>query len=314
MSDLIPTQVFSSYREGKLDKETAIEYFKSFAEISENEHLRVRAVNLLGEIAMKSMDIFKFLEHLLISDSNDYIRSLVAGIIVRNYIDIGQEAIRWTFLNEKKIDCLIMLFKALDECDTEESQLLKLEMERALGKRYIEKYGILPKEAIGLKFAELSIGCEITNETECSKRHTAHAFFKSKNQHVIDLIINGFNLNNTFFLNLLSNLESLMLSSTNLRRIECFSKLTKLKSLDLTANFLTEIPDLDCLINLESLKIEWNNISNLLGIEKLEKITSAELSHNLFDLKSLSKIENQIKSNHRTLNIIINSPNRFELI
>lgn len=307
MSDLIPSEVFSSYKDGKLDKETAIEYFKSFAEISENEHLRVRAVNLLGEIAMKSMDIFKFLEHLLISDSNDYIRSLVAGIIIRNYIDIGQEAIRWTFLNEKKINCLIMLYKALEECDTEESQLLKLEMERELGKRYIEKYGILPREAIGLKFAELSTGYEIMNENEYSKDQKVHAVFKSKNQHVVDLIISGFNLNNTFFLNLLSNLESLTLSTTNLRRIECFSNLTKLKSLDLTANFLTEIPDLHCLRNLESLKIEWNNISYLIGIEKLEKIINAELSHNLFDLESLSKIENQIISNHRTLNIT----NRF---
>ncbi|MFW9937938.1 MAG: hypothetical protein ACFFD5_09830 [Candidatus Thorarchaeota archaeon] len=287
MSDLVPYEIFNNYKKGVLDKETTVKYLKSYAEDGKSENLRVEAVDLLGKICLESDTSFKFLENLLISDSNGDVRSLVAKIIIFNCLKKGIEAIRWTFLNEKKVDFLIMIYKALDKLNTEESILLKAEMEAELASKYTKKYDLIPKEAIGLKFAELSIGTEIVDNYNCNEKLHGYAVFEAKNRHVVSLEIVQHNIESTRFLNLLSNLQCLKLSISNLKHIENLSNLTSLRYLDLTANFLTEIPGLYKLRNLEVLKIAWNNISKMNDFEKLKNLIKIDLSHNLIENKIL---------------------------
>ena len=255
MSDLIPTEIFNSFKKGILDKETTIKYLKSYAEDGKNEILRVEAVDFLSKFCMQSNISFKFLESLLVSDSNVDIRSLVAKNIIMNCLVEGIEAIRWVFSNEKNVNCLIMIYKTLEESNTKESNLLKAEMEGKFANYYLEKYDILPKDAMGLKFAELSVGTEILYNDNFNKTLHAYAIFEVKNQHVVKLEIVKHNIESTRFLYFLSKLEYLKLSTSNLKYIENLSNLTNLRNLDLTANFLTEIPGLYNLINLEILKL-----------------------------------------------------------
>lgn len=289
MSDLFPAEIFNNFKKGALDKETTIEYLKSYAENGKCENLRVEAVDYLSKLCLESDHSYKFLENLLISDSNVEIRSLVAKNIIVNCLEEGIEAIRWTFLNEENVNCLIMIYKALEKSNTKDSILLKAEMEAKFANKYIETYNIIPKEAMGLKFAELSVGTEIVYNDNFNSIYHGYAVFEAKNRHVVKLEIVKHNIHSTSFLNFLSNLEYLKLSISNLKYIENLSNLTNLRYLDLTANFLTEIPGLYSLRNLKTLKIAWNNISKLDRFEKLPNLIVIDLSHNLIEPKILSK-------------------------
>jgi hypothetical protein len=289
MSNLVPYEIFKSYKKGALDKETTVMYLKSYAENGKNENLRIQAVDFLGKMCLESINSFKFLENLLISDSNVDVRSLVAKNIIFNCLKEGTKAIRWLFLNEKKVKCLAMIYKALLKSNTKDSALLKAEMEAKFANSYIEKYDIIPKEAIGLKLAELSIGAKKIMHNEFHKSGQGYAIFEAKNRHVIKLEIFNLNIENTSFLYLLSNLESLKLSMNNLRNIENLSNLINLKYLDLTANYLTKIPGLNNLKNLQVLKVAWNSISELNDLEKLTNLIDIDLSHNLIKPKIFRK-------------------------
>lgn len=63
MSDLNPTEIFSRYQRNELDKITAVNYLKTFAEKCSEELLRVEAVGYLGKMNLKADEIFKFLDY-----------------------------------------------------------------------------------------------------------------------------------------------------------------------------------------------------------------------------------------------------------
>lgn len=76
MSDLNPTEIFSRYQRNELDKITAVNYLKTFAEKCSEELLRVEAVGYLGKTNLKADEIFKFL---------DISRHIKRGTIFRVY-------------------------------------------------------------------------------------------------------------------------------------------------------------------------------------------------------------------------------------
>ena len=70
MSDLNPTEVYCRYQRNELDKDLAVSYLKSIVETSSDEELRVRSVQLLGEMDLDVSEVFEFFEQLLTSDLN----------------------------------------------------------------------------------------------------------------------------------------------------------------------------------------------------------------------------------------------------
>jgi len=71
---LTPESIYKDYRNKALDKRSASDLLISIIENSNDELLRVKCMELLQRIGDTDPEVFKLLESLLISDSNESIR------------------------------------------------------------------------------------------------------------------------------------------------------------------------------------------------------------------------------------------------
>ena len=62
MLNLNPTEIYRRYQRKELDKAVAVGYLKSFIESISDEGLRVRSVELLGEMDLDVSEVFEFFE------------------------------------------------------------------------------------------------------------------------------------------------------------------------------------------------------------------------------------------------------------
>jgi len=301
MSDLNPSEIFSRYQRNDLDKSTAVNYLKTFAEKCSDELLRVEAIGYLGKMNLKADEIFKFLEYILTSEIKVKVRGAVAVLIIQKYLEQGQKIILWCFNNEKSLDCLLVIFRSLQIQINQLSKSLIKSMELILGKEYIYDHGIMPREAIALKFLEMLVNFEILDEREFPNPHHVHVSYQVKNRHVICLSINEVECNELIFLDTFPYLKFFSISIANLKKIDGFYNLKRLEYLDLHANDLWELPSLEGLIKLRKLIIDTNPISKLNGIEKLKQITEIELYKTYIPHPEREKIKNHIISNRKKL-------------
>jgi len=71
---LKPKSILKNFKLGKIDKETAIKGLITLIDNSENDTIRENSIEILGEIGSNNKSLFKILEYLFISDSNEKIR------------------------------------------------------------------------------------------------------------------------------------------------------------------------------------------------------------------------------------------------
>ena len=301
MSDLNPTEIYRKYQRKELDKAVAVAYLKSFIESSNDEDLRVQAVDLLGEMDLDVGEVFKFLEYILTSEIEVKVRGTVAELIIQKYLEQGEKTILWCFNNEKSLDCLLVIFRSLQIQKNQISKSLIKSMELILGKEYIYDHGIMPREAMALKFLEMIVNFKILDERKFPNPHHVHVSYRVKNRHVISLSINEVECNELIFLDMFPYLKILSISIAYLKKIDGFYNLKILEYLDLHANDLWELPSLEGLIKLRKLIIDTNPISKLNGIEKLKQITEIELYKTYIPHPEREKIKNHIISNRKTL-------------
>jgi len=220
MSDLNPTEIYRRYQRNELDKALTIDYLKSIIENSSDVILRVRSVELLGEMNLGVGEIYEFLEQLLTSDKSSYVRLESLKIIVRNYLDIGINAIHNVIKREKSADNLLFLYRSLEEINTEDSNKLLKEMEFILGKEYSIKFKIVAKEAMALQLISMLTGLgaihiDYWGDASC-------VAIKPKNGRIINLVIHDIKYSEIKFIDFFPELEYLTISSTDLIEIENF--------------------------------------------------------------------------------------------
>ncbi|MFX1257382.1 MAG: hypothetical protein ACFFAN_05965 [Promethearchaeota archaeon] len=136
MSDLNPKEILESYHAKRLDKASAFTYLRSFIDNGNDETIRAESLKLLGEIGFESEAFFKFLENLLVSDSNESIRAVAAELIIQNFLDKAEALINWTFEKEPSMDCLLAIFKSLRGLNDDKSRGLINLLENALERRF----------------------------------------------------------------------------------------------------------------------------------------------------------------------------------
>ena len=88
MSRLEPRQIYNDFLIGKIDKSSIIGYFISCIEKSNEETLRIEAINFLSKLNLQSDFYFKFMENLLISDDNNVIKAYATKSLIKNYFCI----------------------------------------------------------------------------------------------------------------------------------------------------------------------------------------------------------------------------------
>jgi hypothetical protein len=113
MSKLNPFDIFHKYEEREYDKSSALYYLKSILEHTEDITLRLDAIEVIGIVKPETIDYFKFLEHILISDKNYQVRGLTAKIIIDNYPKLAFEPIEWILKREESDLCLELIKNAI---------------------------------------------------------------------------------------------------------------------------------------------------------------------------------------------------------
>ncbi|MBA7645131.1 hypothetical protein ES703_52884 [subsurface metagenome] len=113
MSSLNPFDIYSKFEKGEIDKSSALYYLKSILENTGDITLKIDAIEVMGIIKPESLEYFKFLEHILISDKNYQVRGLSAKIIIENYPKLAFEPIRWILEKEESDLCLELITNAI---------------------------------------------------------------------------------------------------------------------------------------------------------------------------------------------------------
>ena len=314
MSDLNPTEIYRRYQRKEIDKAVAVGYLKSFIENSNEENLRVRSVELLSEMNLEVSEVFKFFEYLVTSDLNEEIRLTAAKVIINNFLEEGENLLKWIFKHEQSSDCLLEIYDALASRKSALVKDLLVIMEETIGMNYLIHYDLLPKEAMALELLGRHL-CKLYVFLDLTKWIFRN--LKIKNQRVfsieIDKLYNSINskffslfsglqelrlidckLNEAFYL---SGITSLMISGTeegqlgSIDDIKGFENLKNLRNLDLSINYISEITKLENLTNLVNLDLSQNDISEIKGLKTLKSLEVLNLEcNNIREIKNLENL------------------------
>lgn len=285
MSRLSPAKIYEDFKHNKLDKSKASDLLISLIEnvIEKDSKSQILIIRLLGLINSKEIKVFRFLENLLISDLNDYVRGTAGFVIIENFPYKAFEPIKWALSYEKSEICLNIILKALEKTNVSNLKTLlkKFIYVRFNDKVYFpsEKHSILYLHNKNIDDLSKIIG--LNNLTHLRKLYLD-----------FNLISEIKGLDN------LINLKSLHIQGNKIREIKGLEYLTKLENLYLNNNEISEIKGLNHLSNLKSLMIYDNQISQIKGLEKLENLEIINLRNNkiseingLKNLKNLKRVD-----------------------
>jgi len=157
MTDLNPTEIYRRYQRNELDKALAVMYLKTIIESSSDEELRLQSVELLGEMNLEAGEIFEFFEQLLTSDLNEKVRKVTARLVIANYLDVGENLLKWIFKHEQSVNCLLEIQKVLlFNMNQKQEELLSI-FEITFNNRFPD-YNYWKREEMGIGQAERLLG------------------------------------------------------------------------------------------------------------------------------------------------------------
>eukprot|EP01029_Cantina_marsupialis_P027890 TRINITY_DN774135_c0_g1_i1.p1 TRINITY_DN774135_c0_g1~~TRINITY_DN774135_c0_g1_i1.p1 ORF type:complete len:333 (+),score=108.43 TRINITY_DN774135_c0_g1_i1:823-1821(+) len=106
----------------------------------------------------------------------------------------------------------------------------------------------------------------------------------------------------------MTNLKSLTLRSSFIKKIRGLNTLTKLVHLELYENSIRELKNVSCLVNLRVLDLSYNKIGDIQGLEALVNLEEFYLANN--KIKEIKGLENQTKL--RILDLGFNNIRKIE--
>ena len=251
--ELTPDKIYKDFLENNLDKPSATKLLISLIENSENERVRADCIKEMERIGAKDSQTFKFLENLLISDSNEIIRNSAAVCLRNNFLDKIFQPMKWALMHEESLSCLNTIYLTL----------IKILHNFVINADPLAK-SILLTEVKRIRRKEFKLGFEILCETK-----DINAFTKKE---LSDILINYFTMifleKSYWRLKLrvencaIVELDFIFKGITKLP--EAIKFLTQLRKLILRYNQLTQLPDwLGSLSSLEELNINVNNLNRL---------------------------------------------------
>ena len=109
-------KIFDEFIQNKISKEVASELLIHLIERSSDEDLRLKSLKILNKVNLTTIKIFKFLENVLISDSNQFLRLEAFNIIKEKFKVKGIKSIIHS-INSEEDAFLIDLIDYLSETD-----------------------------------------------------------------------------------------------------------------------------------------------------------------------------------------------------
>jgi len=325
MSNLAPTKIYKYFKNKKFSRIRASEMLMSLIENASEDDFRTQLMSLkfMGLVASKDIDVFIYLENLLISHLNEQIRGNAGSIIIKNFPGKAEKPIIWALKHEKSNTSIILMIHSLEKTAVPElNSLLKLKNYVKIEGHIFFPSGFYYILNLNSKSIENIVDIEnIDNLTKLKKLYLN--FNQITNINGLDnlsdlksLNLQGNRIRKIGGLRNLKNLEFIYLNSNeiseirginhndNLRMVQLFDnriskikglqKLLKLEVLNLRNNNITEINSLTSLRNLKRLDLSNNQISEIKGLENLTKLEFLDLSYNKIDeikgLKNLTKL------------------------
>ena len=272
------SEIFNAYRNNLIDKSSTIDYLKTIIENKDDIEIRKEAIELLGKINSNSENLFKYLENLLISDIDGYVRAIAAKIIIEHFATKAYRPIKWVLERENIHSCLESIANAIIKSSNDNLKSLLKSIKHVIydGKAYICKNSGLDLSGLGIK--------NIKNVKNLKNLRDLVWLNLSYND-VIE--IEG--------LSTLRNLKFLTLGNNLISEIEGLDNLKNLTGLHLFDNKITEIKGLVGLTNLRSLNINNNQISEIKNLETLTKLNLLSLNNNdICEIKALETLQNLV--------------------
>ena len=303
---LTPEKIYHDLTNGALNNEMASEMLISLIEGSDETKVRMKSIELLEKIDIKTEKIFRILENCLLSDESSLVRSVAAKVIILNFSKEGADSLRWVLQHDISPIVLKILFDFNDKFNDPRFELLKKDMSRWI-ENFGSEIGIVPEEVkfildLETLFAKGKNNYEINIDIYefCESIRNIKddgSWLLIKNSHVEELSFNYFywrflkDVPGSY--NSLAKLSYLELYFTFLKKIDSrpnenlkipnsIGLLTELKRLDLSRNKLKEIPDsIGTLISLEKLDLSRNKLKKLPdSIGLLKSLKKLDISRN----------------------------------
>ncbi|MFO7795113.1 MAG: leucine-rich repeat domain-containing protein [Promethearchaeia archaeon] len=307
--------IIEKYKNEELDYTHLINLLISLIQTSDDRNIRSQSINLLKEFDAFNMNLFKFIENLIISEADCFIKRKAINILGKYYKKFALKPLKWAIKYERDYDCLISLIKALIKIeDREIKEFLILELREKINQNKeeinnigIQKYNyaiqqLYQKEIIRnfnpiqianilisyITISELikrfySVYYELDQKTclpiklDLSDIEFEVRGWKSEFKNEIRKISDITGLNN------LQSLEFLDLSNNLIQDIQKLSKLKNLKYLFLSNNKIKNIENITFLKKIKSLQyldISGNNIAQSINNKQINNKVEIKV-HNL---------------------------------
>ncbi len=313
---LTPLKVFQDLKENKLDRKSAAELLITLIENSESDDTRIESANFLVQIGIKNEDIFKVMENLLISDSNEKIRNIAALYIKERFLDRAILPMKWAIQHESDYRCIITVIQTLVNINSKDAKkILSDEIKRIKKRKYLDKqrqYHNKFKKSIKILLKNRKIKtlpCEDLAEIIINYKtiaalinHFYTIYYEVENGLVmaLDLSDLGWNVN-IWRQKYAEKVE-------DISEIIGLMNLKQLKSLDLSNNRIRNVKDLINLKSLTHLYISNNklDVENLEFFEKMKNLKFLDIHRNKI------AASNKIHEFRKKMNVKIKSNLLFE--
>ncbi|MFX1454565.1 MAG: leucine-rich repeat domain-containing protein [Promethearchaeota archaeon] len=296
--ELTPERIYEDFTKNIIDKPSATKLLLSLIESSEREEVRIESIEKLNHIGVKNDEVYKILENLLISDSNETMRNRAAIVLRNNFLDKAFEPIKWAFTHEESPSCLATTYSALIEIIT-----------NLVNNPNSFSRSILLSEVKNIRRKEFKLGFEAL----CEIDNVENITLKELGDIIVDFLT--ISLLEKSYWRLKFKIEKCRIVELDFifkgltKLPEPLQNLAHLKSLILRYNQLTQLPDwIGKLQSLNNLNINVNNlneltpsIGDLVALKELY-LWKNELNYlpnsvgNLINLKILNLRLNQLKS------------------
>ncbi len=257
-----------------INSKKVVDLIITILEKSDNVETRLELLEFLGEFDLNYSPYFELFENHLISDGKEKIRAAAAEIILKNFIDQGLDALKWTIINESSSLVLKTIYNLVEGSNNPFYVILESSLMDKFTK-IANKFKLIIEEIPFL----LDLGISLTNQNFYIGNQDFHFIYENdilciiKEGHIIELGI-SFKHEIPETIGLLTQLEILDLSCGYISTLpDAIKRLKNLKSIDLSWNEFTEIPNvLKVLKNVSQINITNNPIKYI--PEWVDKINS----------------------------------------
>ena len=304
---LTPKKIYEDLKKKEIDKLSAADLLIFLIENADTIDTRLESIKTIQKINIKNKKIFSILENLLISDSNEEIRTLAANTLNVLFREKALSPLKWALEHEKSWQFLLTLTSIISEIDNKAAKSILIDKIKK-----IDNYQFSISLSPFFKSKEIR-SFSITKLVELINNYVIINYFEELSKEINYQVENGLvtELNLSFisknvfgwkilknlnrFINILKYLKKLELRDNGIATVtKSITSLNSLKFLDLSHNVINRLPEsIGSLKSLEYLYLRYNNLSdipNSIGSLKFLKIL--DLKHNKLTTlpKSISKL------------------------